>query len=394
MSDTPGFDPFEILGVGEDADAVLIQLAYRARIRQVHPDIAGAAGLEHTKRLNAARDWLLNPRLRAQLVRPPAPRRPGAAAARGSPPPSRGSPPPYESAQTGQRASDDMAYDRWGLDPDTFDFGSHTAELRAFFGAIRALTRDERARVNYSLGDQRPVFFEAYRDYLGPQLWSRSRVLRDAVSLIWLSGVDEEAPYVFPLGHVLPSGFLVANASAQWVLLGDFLKQELEGGAARSEHLVESFAARCAGPWEASVQQARYGPHQGRVAAFLESANALTVDAAARLARSWRRHMGEDALGESSDHIGPGVWLPAPPNYPDVLKVSGYLAAVDASRIEPPAGLAPADHHAYRYGLRLTAHVLALGLVSGSGRDYLQPWRDATEPDRSLWRRLRARPTS
>ena len=350
----------------------------------MHPDIAGAAGLEQTKRLNAARDWLLNPSLRVQLVRPAAARRPGAGATRGGGP-------PYGYARTGQGAGADLGYDRSGLDPDTFDFGPHTAQLRAFFGAIRTLSRDERARVNYSLGDQRPVFFEAYRDYLGPQLWTRSRALRDAVSLVWLSGVDEEAPYVFPLGYVLPSGFLVANASAQWVLLGDFLKRELEGGAARSEHLVESFAARCAGPWLASVRQARYGPHQGRVVAFFEAANALSADAAARLARSWRRHMGEDGLGESSDHIGPGVWLPAPPNLPEVLKVSGYLAAVDASRIEPPAGLAPTDHHAYRYGLRLTAHVLALGLVSASGRDYLQPWREATEPDRSVWRRLRAR---
>ena len=46
MTADPGFDPYLVLGVGVDADELVIQLAYRARIREVHPDLAGAAGLE------------------------------------------------------------------------------------------------------------------------------------------------------------------------------------------------------------------------------------------------------------------------------------------------------------------------------------------------------------
>ncbi len=67
MTDHPGFDPYEVLGISVDADEVVIQLAYRARIRQAHPDIAGPTGLEAAKRLNLARDWLLDPDLRARL---------------------------------------------------------------------------------------------------------------------------------------------------------------------------------------------------------------------------------------------------------------------------------------------------------------------------------------
>lgn len=381
MTVTPGFDPYQILGVGVDADALVIQLAYKARIRAVHPDIAGAGGLDQTKRLNTARDWLLDPKRRAQL-QDPASRR--ATARADAPTPGWG--------PRGRRDPTRMAtYDPSGLDPFEFDFGPHTDDVRAFLKSILELSRDERARVNYSLGDTRPVFFSAYEDYLGLQLWSRARALQDAVSLMWQAGIDEAAPYVSPLGPVLPYGLHVTNAYAQWILQQDFLRRELRGGAFGSDHVIATFGARCTEPWHASVRQARYGPHQPRVAAFLQAATTMSVEPAERLARSWHRHMSRADRGEGSTSIGPGVWLPSPPNYPEVLKVSGFLAAVDASRIAPPEGLEEAHHDAFRYGLRLTGHVLALGLIDGSGPDYLKPWRDATGNDRTLWQRVRSR---
>ena len=392
MTSTRAFDPYQVLGVGVDADEVVVQLAYRARIRAVHPDVAGSAGLEQTKRLNAARDWLLDPNRRAQL-RGPWARPPGTYARPDTTGARRGSPPPGWHGRSRQRPASEATDHAATLDPLRFDFGPHTDELRSFFSSIQALSRDERARVNYSLGEARPVFFGAYEDYLGPQLWSRSRALRDAVSAVWQTGLDEAAPFVSPLGQVLPHGFLVTNAYAQWILQRDFLRRELRDGVFRSEHFIDTFAARCTDPWEASIRQARYGPNQERVIAFLHTAGSFSVGAAERLARSWQRHLGQAGVGDAAERIGPGVWLPAPPDYPEVLKVSGYLAAVDASRIEPPAGLDDADHDSYRAGLRLTGHVLALGLDRGSGHDYLRPWREATSVDRSLWRRLRLQPT-
>jgi hypothetical protein len=209
--------------------------------------------------------------------------------------------------------------------------------------------------------------------------------------MIWGVGADEEAPFVSPLGHVLPHGFLVANAYAQWILQSDFLRRELRDGAFRSGHVIDTFAMRCIDPWRASVRQPRYGPNQQRVAAFLHAAGALSAESAERLARSWQQYMAQDEHRDGSLSIGPGVWLPAPPNYPEILKVSGYLAAVDASRIEPPTGLEASHHDSFRYGLRLTGHVVALGIDSRTGPDYLRPWRDATGASRSVWSRLRTR---
>src|SRR5688572_3082037 len=67
----PSFDPYELLGVDPSADEVTIDRAFKARIRLVHPDIAGEAGLIETKRLNVAREWLLDPELRARLPKRP-----------------------------------------------------------------------------------------------------------------------------------------------------------------------------------------------------------------------------------------------------------------------------------------------------------------------------------
>ncbi len=381
MSDTPGFDPYEILGVGIDADEISIQLAYRVRIREAHPDIAGTAGLETTKRLNIARDWLLDSELRARLSRNrPAVTRPDARGAAGGPR-------PWSPARRrGRRAGGAGPVD---LDPETSDFGPHTGKLRAFLRAAESLTADERARVNYSLGEARPADLEGYLDHLEPQLWMRSRALRSALERRWRRGSDEEAPNVPRLGRLLPTGFLAANAYAQWILLGDFFRESLAGMVIGGRDVAGSLAAGCMAPWDASVGQPRYGPRQPDVLAFFGVARALPVGAAERLAGSWRRQLGRDGRGHPSEHIGPGVWLPAPPNYPDVLKVSGFLAAVDASRIEPPGGLDERHHAGFTFGLRLTAHVLALGLVNDPSRDYLRPWRDALDADPSRWSQLR-----
>ena len=356
MVDTPAFDPFEILGVGRDADEVVIQLAYRARIRESHPDVAGPAGLELAKRLNVARDWLLDPERRALL----ASRRPAQpSAAAGSP---------------GRRAGRARMY------VDVADLGRHTAEVQAFLHSIEMLSSDERARVNYSLGDAPPPDLELYRDYLGPELWARSQALRDEVERVWERGLDEPAPNVPGLGRILPTGLLVANLYAQWILLEDFFREQLAGLMIRGVRVADSLAWRCTSPWIGSVGQRRYGPRQAEVMEFFLAAGDLPLDAAERLAQSWRRHLGRDGRGHRSEHIGPGTWLPSPPDVPDVLNISGYLAAVDASRISPPRGLDERLRPAFHFGVRLTAYVSATGLVSDRGRDYVQPWRDAVMP--------------
>ncbi len=358
MIETPGFDPYEVLGVGPDADEIVIQLAYKACIREAHPDIAGSEGLERTKRLNVARDWLLDPERRV-LLRAPRPVRPEPEMApRGTP-----------------------RVRRVDLD----HLGRHTAEIQAFLHSIATLSPDERARVNYSLGDAPPPDLELYRQYLGPELWARSQALRDEVERVWERTVDEPSPNLPRLGRLLPTGLLVANLYAQWILLEEFFREALAGLMVRGVRVADSLAVRCTAPWLGSVGHPRYGPRQSEVMDFFLAAGDLPADAAERLARSWRENMGRDGRGYPSEHIGPGVWLPSPPNVPDVYKISGYLAAVDASRISPPMELEDWLRPAFHYGLRLTAYVSATGLLAEPGRDYVQPWRDAVMPGAGPW---------
>jgi len=364
MAELPPFDPFQVLGVEPDADEVVIQLAYRARIREAHPDVAGAAGLEISKRLNVARDWLLDPDRRARLGHPRASGSPQAGP---------------ESAAPGGPRRRRHARTRRVFDPQ--DLGPRTAEIHAFLASIGSLSPDERARVNYSLGDAPPPDLEGYRIYLDPDLWSRSQALRDEVERVWEYGYDEPAPDVPGLGRLLPTGLLVANLYAQWILLESFFREELSGLAVRGVRVADTLALRCTAPWISSIGQRRYGPRQDEVMAFFMAAGELSIDAAERLAQSWRLHLGKDGRGRRSESIGPGVWLPSPPDVPGVYLTSGYLAAVDASRLVPPPGLHASLLPAFYYGVRLTAYVSATGLLDERGRDYVRPWRDAVMPE-------------
>ena len=134
MTQPPDFDPFELLGVEIGADAATVDRAYKARIRYVHPDIAGTAGLNETKRLNVAREWLLDPDLRAQLPAPkarPWQRRQRPAA---EPPPQPPPPPPRWSEEPPVQRKPAWEYDPLEDDPLTFDYGSHADRIHAFFG--------------------------------------------------------------------------------------------------------------------------------------------------------------------------------------------------------------------------------------------------------------------
>ena len=378
----PDFDPFELLGVDATADAATIDRAYKARIRFVHPDIAGPAGLNETKRLNVAREWLLDVELRAKLpppppawhkrtTKPPPPPPPSEPASSWNPPP-----PGWDSPL---RPPPRPMYDPLQDDPVAFDFGVHTSRIREFFESIRTLSGDERARLTYSLGDEPPFLFDEFKDRVSERTWSRSSALEDAIASVWGERDDEGPPLLFPMGRVFGNGAVVANAYAQWLLLADIIQQKT-----RDPDAIEALATRCTWPWQASIGQDRYSTNQSEVLAFLDEARGLSLNAAERLSRAWQRHMGgylygrpgEDWFPDSSDRAGPEL-------------VSARLAAVDASRIEPPEGLAYQLGNGFRCGLRLTAHVVALGGAEHPGRDYLRPWQEALDASPSFMDRAR-----
>ena len=334
MIDSPGFDPFEVLGVGPDADAVVVQLAYRARIRAVHPDLAGSAGLEQAKRLNVARDWLLDPDLRARL-RPSTPGWPpgdgGAWGAR----------PRTWRPRTGPRRAAESA-DPAHLDPLAADLGPHADELRAFIRAIGTLTSDERARVNHGLGDV------------------------EAGPVRGLPGVPRAAA----LGAVAgpPAGRRPGVGAWRWTSPPRTSSRSAASSPAGSSWPTPTPSGSC---WPTSSATSSVMPRSGastsstrsRLAAVGPGRGPWASRATAPTVLGWRRSSGRRrrcrwkprnasrsrgsgtsvamGCGRRSHGVGPGVWLPAPPNVPEVLRVSGFLAAVDATRIEPPPGLAP-----------------------------------------------------
>ena len=64
----PDFDLYDALGVSVDADAIAIRAAHREAVRRAHPDAAPDTTTDdaEAKRLNVARDWLVDPARRAR----------------------------------------------------------------------------------------------------------------------------------------------------------------------------------------------------------------------------------------------------------------------------------------------------------------------------------------
>src|SRR6185295_7137242 len=96
----PSDDLYARLELPVDASFEAVEVAWRALLKQHHPDVAGPspAAEERAKRINVAHDWLSDPELRARYDRErhPArrPARTGAASTHAGPPPRGGRRPP------------------------------------------------------------------------------------------------------------------------------------------------------------------------------------------------------------------------------------------------------------------------------------------------------------
>jgi DnaJ-class molecular chaperone len=64
MTSQPTFNPYEVLGVEKSASETDIKEAYKSKIKSVHPDIGGNE--EECKKLNLAKDLLLDPQKRSE----------------------------------------------------------------------------------------------------------------------------------------------------------------------------------------------------------------------------------------------------------------------------------------------------------------------------------------
>ena len=223
------------------------------------------------------------------------------------------------------------------------------------------------------------MIFDDFKDLVSERMWARSRALEDAVEAVWRERVDEGPPLLFPRGRVFGNGIVVANAFAQWRLLGEAIAQKT-----RDPLSLAALEKRCSAAWAASVGQPRFGDQQDAVVACLDDARRLTLNQAQRLSRAWQRDMGGFLYGRPGED-----WFPRSLEPVSSELVSARLAAVDASRVEPPDDMAYEERNGFRCGLRLTAYVTALGGAADSGRDYLRPWTEALDPNPSFVARAR-----
>src|SRR6186997_3306950 len=65
----PADDLYARLEIAVDASPEVVEVAWRSLLRRHHPDVAGPDGLERSKRINVAHDWLSDPELRARYDR-------------------------------------------------------------------------------------------------------------------------------------------------------------------------------------------------------------------------------------------------------------------------------------------------------------------------------------
>ena len=274
----PSDDLYARLGVPRDASPEAIELAWRALLRQHHPDVAGPEALELAKRINVAHDWLSDPDLRRRYDRE------RSIGVRSGRPPRAG-----------------------------FDWGTPvrrpvrrpltTAELvTSVVERVGRLTRDELDRL--ALTEPAPIAFLAtLRQVVPPEL---ERQLDDA---------ERAALANLPPGARRSTAIrdAVIGRLAD-ILLADTLDEILGDPASiwARERLTRG--------WDSAVGQPRYGPATIVVGGLLERLRALDADALRQLA----------ATG-TLERLGDSPWPDATsPEEDDALRVSSELAATDA----------------------------------------------------------------
>ena len=328
----PDDDLYARLEVRSDASAETIEVAWRALLKRHHPDVAGTDGLELSKRINVAHDWLSDAALRERYDRErrvTAPRsRPSVRDHHGASPRTR--------AATARRAAPAAPADA----------------VRRFVSRVGELSRDEFDRL--SVSDTSSIAFVAsIRRFLPP---ARAEML---------AAVEREIEARLPSAEraVLPVRDAIL-AAAHELVLAPFL----------DEHLTEPFRGRARERlmrgWEAAIDQPRYGPNSALVERFVQRAAALDrpeVEVMIRAAAP--RHRGKHPWPAGLD-----------PEEDEGLRVSTVLAARDAAAAPVLAVLDPAAAHQARRLLAGTAHALVLrhGFGADAFADLIAPWRAAT----------------
>jgi hypothetical protein len=322
----PEDDLYARLEVSDEASPEAIELAWRALLKQHHPDVAGdgAASLERAKRINVAHDWLSDPELRARydadragLPVPVATRSAGRA----------GRPPFASSRRPSSRP-------RRPVRPRRTDILSGTPEerLARFLARVERLTPDELDRLEAA--EPPPIAFLAtVRRFLTPEAQEAFASCEAALAA--------RVPHDRWTEVGLREGLLSAGAEVVLAPFFDDLLAEPFRGRAR-DRLLRA--------WDASVDQPRFGP------------NGEAVSALVRRIGAWSPAEVEAFLRASSgDSARERPWPASLDREEDeALRISAELAARAASAAVPTGGLSTASASRARQLAARLAYATAL----------------------------------
>jgi curved DNA-binding protein CbpA len=290
----PPDDLYARLELPVDASFEAIEIAWRALLKQHHPDVAGPTTDELAKRINVAHDWLSDPDLRARYDRERHPRR--AATVGGSFGSGRRSPAAARGSAGATRATVRTARPvRRPVEP--------AEAIARHVDRIRRLSEDELDRL--SLAETAPIAFIATISRFLPQ--DRQDALKTLEPMVQ-AALPRRARWD-PATRDAAVGF------AQDILLGPFLDEHLSGA------FRERVRERLTRGWQAAVDQPRYGPNTAAVRAALGRLEALPPAERARIGASAQR------TGLPAEHPWPRGLSPTDD---DGLRVSSALAQRDA----------------------------------------------------------------
>lgn len=332
----PADDLYLSLEIAVDASPEVVEVAWRSLLRQHHPDIAGLSGLERSKRINVAHDWLSDPILRARYDR-----------------------------ERGLRTS---VRDTAGRDPRRDDRVVPRAArhrpvdpaetLARFLDRVAALEPDELDRL--ACAEPSPIAFAAtIARFLPPDLLIALEEMGTAVD----ARLD-------PVAAARPGVRDAVEGYATELVLGSFLDELL------SEPFRDRTRERLTRGWDAAVGQPRYGPNGASVRALIARLTALDAAGVAALAATARRSGVDDGRDDP--------WPPGTsPEDDEALRVSSILAAQDAATAIPANADDRATATRARRAAARLAHLLVLrhAFAPASFAALTRPWRPRFLPD-------------
>jgi curved DNA-binding protein CbpA len=325
----PADDLYARLELPSDATPEAIEIAWRSLLRRHHPDVAGPAGLDQSKRINVAHDWLSVPELRARYDRERGIARGQRSRAAQT---QHTAPPPPRQARPVRRPEDVIA---------------------EFLDRVEHLTDDELDRL--AVADPAPIAFGAtIRRFLPEQ--------RQAALSAVEHEIDRRLP---PASASRPAIRDSVRAYAAELVLGSFLDELL------SEPFRGRTRERLSRGWEAAVGQPRYGPNGNAIRTLLGRLRGLDDAGLRDLARA--------SAATAPDEPWPSG---TSPDDDEGLRVSSELATMDAEAAVPAIGADRLTTERARRSAGRLAHLLVLrhAFPPAAFEALTEPWRGNLMP--------------